>query len=157
MIENLFTLKGTLYSKDTRTVPNTKNPTEPDWEFHSIKVETNVLINGRTITAIPELALDRGCSFEGFSVGDEIHVDYYLFGKQVSKNWYKTEPKAVFIKFSSRTAPLKVEGTGKTRVPSMSDVSELENPPKTEDVFATKSPTEIAADEDNDNMSDLPF
>jgi hypothetical protein len=99
-IENLHTLKGTLYAKDCRKVPNKKRPTEPDWEFFSIKVECKVLISGRTIVQIPELSLDKGLSYESFEIGDAIEVDYYLIGKQITQTFYKTECKAVFIKFS---------------------------------------------------------
>jgi len=99
MVENLHTIKGTLYSKDCRKVKNTKKPTEPDWEFFSIKVETKVLINGRTITTIPELQLDKGVSYDEFEVGDAIEVDFFAFGKAISPTWYKSELKAVFIKF----------------------------------------------------------
>jgi len=57
MAENLFTLKGTVYSKDVRKVPNKKKPTEPDYEFYSIKIETQINSGGRNFTSIPEFSL----------------------------------------------------------------------------------------------------
>ena len=148
MIENLPTLKGTLYAKETRKVPNKKSPTEPDYEFLSIKVECKVLIGGRTITTIPELGLDRGVNMDGFSVGDQIEVDYYLFGKKVSDSWYKTEAKAVYIKFSDITTPEKPKNnTGKVHVTAMTDVEELNK------TFIIARP----GDYDDDDNDKLPF
>ena len=138
-VENFHTIKGTLYSKDCRKVPNKKKTTEPDWEFYSIKVETKVLINGRTITTIPELQLDKGVSYDEFEVGDAIEVDFFAFGKKINENWFKTDLKAVFIKFSDiqsgnpRKAKTKEESTFTGAV----------------------SPREV--DNENDELSDLPF
>jgi hypothetical protein len=99
MIENINTIKGTLYAKDTRKVPNKKKPTEPDWEFMSIKVECKILIGDRSLTVIPELQLNKGVSFDEFHIGDPIEVDYFLTGKKISDTWFKTEAKVVHIGF----------------------------------------------------------
>jgi len=141
-VENLHTIKGTLYSKDCRKIPNKKKPTEPDWEFYSIKVETKVLINGRTITTIPELQLDKGVSYDEFEVGDAIEVDFFAFGKAISSTWYKSELKAVFIKFSD------IQNGNPRRQKT-----------KEESTFTgAVSPKEVDNDSSNDdNLNDLPF
>lgn len=100
MIENFHILKGTLYAKECRKVENKKKPSEPPWEFYSIKVETQVMLNGRTMTMIPELQLDKGVNYDGFEVGDHIEVRFYLTGKAINEKWYKSEAKAVHIGFS---------------------------------------------------------
>lgn len=138
-MENIFTLKGTLYSRDCRKVKNTKKPTEPDWEFYSIKVETKVLIGGRTLTQIVELHLDKGLSYDGYEVGDQIEVDFYLQGKSISSSWYKTECKACYIKFSD------VEGS---KVKRESKAGSFEAPP---------TPIASRPDKNNTDYDDLPF
>ena len=154
-IENLQTIKGTLYSKDTRKVPNKKSPTEPDYEFMSIKVEYRIDFGGKDRTCIAEMQLDRGVSFEGFSVGDSIAVDYYLFGKEISKTWFKTEAKVVHIAFNSMNSSYD-NHKGKIKVDAMSNIDTIADPPKhveeREKVFVPPSP----ADDDDDN-DPLPF
>lgn len=137
MIDNLHTLKGTLYAKDCRKVPNKKKPTEPDYEFYSIKVESKIMLSGVTRTYIPELSLDKGLSYEGYEIGDPIEVDYYLFGKAISPVWYKTECKAVSIKFTD------IEGVVKRERP------------KQDNTFVAPSPSQ--SEESNDNDDNLPF
>ena len=109
-VENIFTIKGTLYEKLCRRVKNTKKPTEPDWEFYSIKVETKILVGGRSLTQIPEISLERSVSYDGFEIGDSILVDFYLTGKAINEKFFKTECKAVHIGF----APLE---NGEMRTP----------------------------------------
>jgi hypothetical protein len=153
MIENLQTIKGTLYSKDTRKVPNKKSPTEPDYEFMSIKVEYNLDFGGKSRTLIAEMQLDRGVGFDGFSVGDSISVDYYLFGKAINANWFKTEAKVVHIGFTDRDSTYD-NHKGKIKVDSMSNADTIGEPPaKKEEVFTGAS---FTAPED-DELSDLPF
>jgi hypothetical protein len=155
MIANLSTIKGTLYSKDTRNVPNKKSPTEPDYQFLSIKVEYNLNFGGKDRTLIAEMQLDRGVSFEGFSVGDSVAVDYYLFGKKISDTWFKTEAKAVHIAFCDRDSSYD-NHKGKIKIDSMSDINTIAEPRKEtnehrEKVFVPPSPN------DEDDLSDLPF
>ena len=156
MIANLSTIKGTLYSKDTRNVPNKKSPTEPDYQFLSIKVEYNLNFGGKDRTLIAEMQLDRGVSFDGFSVGDSIAVDYYLFGKEISKTWFKTEAKAVHIAFCDRDSSYD-NHKGKIKVDSMSNIDTIADPPKhteeREKVFVPPSPN----DDDFVNLDGLPF
>lgn len=153
MIENLSTIKGTLYSKDIRKVPNKKSPTEPDYEFMSIKVEYRLDFGGKDRTCIAEMQLDRGVGFDGFSVGDSISVDYYLFGKAISSTWYKTEAKVVHIAFNSVNSSYD-NHKGKIKVDSMSNIDTISEPPtnieQREKVFVTPSPND-------DELSDLPF
>ena len=155
MTENLFTLKGTLYAKETRRVQNKKKPDEPDWEFMSIKVETQV--HGRTATQIPELHLDKGLNFDMFSVGDQIEVDFYLTGKKISDTWFKTEARASYIKFSDIVSPPKLkQTTEKIHVSSMSNPDTIGDPPKKDNVFLGAKP-QRPQDDDDDDSKDLPF
>ena len=162
MIENVHTIKGTLFEKVTRKVPNKKNPTEPDWEFLSIRVETKILIQGRSITTIPELHLDRGVGFDEFTEGDQIEVEYYVFGKKISDTWYKTELKAVHIKKIAETGKQgtmfnKKSNDNKIDVSSTSDVSELNATP----VFTVPDPlktiTKPNKEDKEEEDDDLPF
>jgi hypothetical protein len=129
-MENVFTLRGTLYSKDCRKVKNVKKPTEPDWEFYSVKIETKVVFGERSFTTIPELQLDKGVSYEDFEVGDPVLVDCYLFGKAINSTWYKTEGRVVAIRF----APLQ---NGETRKPRKHDY--MPEPPKQTDELDLES------------------
>jgi hypothetical protein len=154
-VENLQTIKGTLYAKDTRKVKNTKKPTEPDWEFMSIKVEYNLDFGGRSKTCIAEMQLDRGVNFDEFSVGDSIAVDFYLFGKQINKDWFKTEAKVVHIGFTERDSTYD-NHKGKIKIDAMSDINTIGEPPAQNNevrdkVFVAPSPN------DEDDLSDLPF
>ena len=153
MIENLQTIKGTLYAKDTRKVPNKKSPTEPDYEFLSIKIEYKLDFGGRERTNIPEMQLDRGIGFEAFNVGDSISVDFYMTGKQIG-NWYKSEAKVVHIGFADRDSTYD-NHKGKIKVDAMSNIDTIADPPKIGDkykeVFVSPSPN------DDDELGDLPF
>jgi hypothetical protein len=140
MQDNLHTLKGTLYSKDTRVVENKKKPTEPPWEFYSIKVESKLNLGGRERTNITELSLDKGISFDGYEVGDQLEVDFYLTGKAISDSWFKSEAKACFIKF----ADVQTGGGRKNRQLS-SDTT-----------FVAPRPTDTNKSDD-EFESDLPF
>ena len=135
-MENIPTLKGVLYAKECRRVPNKKKPTEPDWEFYSIKVETKINIGGRTLTQIPELSLDKGLSYDGFEIGENIEVDYYLTGKAINEKFYKTDVKCCFIKGD----PNKVK-------------------PKTDGFTAPLTPNEKRQTDEStdDGLGDLPF
>lgn len=155
-VENLSTIKGTLYSKDVRKVPNKKSPTEPDYEFMSIKVEYRLDYGGKERNNIAEMQLDRGVGFDGFEVGDSISVDYYLFGKQVSSSWFKTDAKVVHIAFTDRDSTYD-NHKGKIKVDAMSNIDTIGEPPKRveerEKVFVTPSPNEY----DDENGDQLPF
>ena len=152
-IENLHTIKGTLYSKDTRKVPNKKSPTEPDYEFLSIKVEYNLDFGGKSRTLIAEMQLDRGVGFDGFSVGDSISVDYYLFGKAINSTWFKTEAKVVHLAFNSINSSYD-NHKGKIKVDSMSNIDTIDKPP----VFEQKEKVFVPPSmNDEDDTSDLPF
>jgi hypothetical protein len=158
-IENLNSLKGTIYSKETKTWPN-KKAGEPDHQFYYFKLEFEVKIEGRTINSIAEFTLKMGLGMEEFSAGDNVEIDYYPLGKELKKKdgsgtWWKRENVVVYIKFSDITSPPKPKNdNGKVRVPSMSDINTIADPPKKEeDVFAPNRPSEV----DNESYDDLPF
>jgi hypothetical protein len=155
-VENLQTIKGTLYSKDVRKVPNKKTPTEPDYEFFSIKVEYKINFGGHDKSVIAELQLDRGVNFDGFSVGDSVSVDFYLFGKKISDTWFKTEAKVVHIGFADRDSTYD-NHKGKIKVDAMSDINTIGEPRKEtnehrEKVFVPPSPND-----DDSELDGLPF
>jgi hypothetical protein len=156
MVENLQTIKGTLYSKDTRKVDNKKDPTQPPYEFMSIKVEYKLDFGGKDRTNIAEMQLDRGVGFEEFSIGDSIGVDYYLFGKKISDTWFKTEARVVHIGFTDRNSTYD-NHKGKIKVDAMSNIDTIAEPPKhieqREKVFVNLSPNEY----DDENGDPLPF
>jgi len=156
-IDNLHTIKGTLYSKEVRKVPNKKDPTKPDWEFYSIKVETTLIISGSKRTLIPELNLDMGVTYEEFEVGDSIEVDFYLIGKQVSELWYKTEAKVVYIKHSDiQTRPAKVKDN-KLFTNSMSNIDTIGDAPVKDETKVKEDVFVPVRARDEDKEDDLPF
>jgi hypothetical protein len=155
LVENLQTIKGTLYAKDIRKVPNKKKPSEPDYEFYSIKVEYKLNFGGKDRTIVAEMQLDRGVGFEEFSIGEPIIVDYYLFGKKISDTWFKTEAKVVHIGFADRESSYD-NHKGKIKVDSMSNIDTIGSPPKAKNtneyVFQTPRPNDEPDDTDG-----LPF
>jgi hypothetical protein len=155
MIENLQTIKGTLYAKDIRKVPNKKSPTEPDYEFLSIKVEYKLDFGGRERTNIPEMQLDRGIGFEAFSVGDAISVDFYMTGKQLG-NWYKSEAKVVHIGFADRDSSYD-NHKGKIKVDAMSNIDTIADAPKQDSGYKESRVFSTPSLNDDEDMSDLPF
>ena len=143
MIENIFTLKGTLYAKDTRKVPNKKKPEEPDYEFRSIKVEMKALVNGRSVVSMPEVHLDRNVGFDEFDVGDPISVDCYAIGKEISEKWWKTELRAIRINFTDLDVNGRRPGKEKISVSSTSNADDFPKPK--------------GGSLDDDEYGDLPF
>jgi len=137
-MENIFTLKGTLYSRDCRKVKNSKKPTEPDWEFYSIRLETKLSLNGREMTKIPELHLDKGVTYDGHNVGDTIECDCYLDAKQISSTWLKTDVKCCFIKGDPNKVKPKADGF--TAPPTPNEKRQTEQ-----------------SDNNDDGLGDLPF
>jgi len=120
-IKNLITLEGTLFSKESREVPNKKEPENP-YVFLSIKLETKVQVSGNNRTLIPEIHLDRGVGFDEFSVNDPIKVDCYASGKKISDIWYKTELRAVKISFADLDASgRRPKSTGATNTKETDD------------------------------------
>jgi len=140
-VENSFSIKGTLFAKDTRRVPNKKKPTEPDYEFNSIRLEISTRTGERVWTEIPEFNLGKGVSFEEYSVGDFIEVWFSLAGKKVSDTWWKTSLQANMIRF----ADLDTDGRRPTSAKPKKEV---------ETVFVP--PTPILAGQEED-FTDLPF
>ena len=131
-VENLNTIRGVLFAKDVRKVPNKKAPTEPDYEFYSIKLEYRIDFGGKERTCMAEMQLDRGVNYDGFSVSDSISVDYYLFGKKISDTWFKTEAKVVHIAFNSINSSYD-NHKGKIKVDARSDINELLPPSPNDD------------------------
>ena len=156
-VENLSTLRGTIYSKETKTWPN-KKAGEPDYEFNYFKLEYSVMVRGRTVTPVVEFTADRGISMEEFSQGDHVEVDYYPMAKDIKKkdgsgSWTKKENIAVYVRFSDITTPSMHQTMhGKIKVESMTDPAELENPkkmepPEREKVFIPPRPDDDLEDD----------
>lgn len=145
-IENQFKITGTLYSKDTRVIPNKKKPLDPPWEFRSIKLEikrtylkadSNGIEQPHTITELPEFHLNNGVGFDDFEVKDLLDVTFSLVGKKISDTWHKTELKAIHMKFAD------IDG-------------QPQSPRKPQDrVFVAPEPTR--EDSPQNDESDLPF
>jgi hypothetical protein len=160
MIENSFNIKGTLYAKDTRIVPNTKKPTEPPYEFRSIKLEikssyttknkTTEVEEYHTKSTIPEFQLNKGINLDEFSIGDFIDVRFSIEGKKINENWHKTELKASYIKFADMDNKTDRLSGGKVSVSAMSNSSDLNI---RETVFVAPDPNE----ENDPDFENLPF
>jgi hypothetical protein len=104
MIDNLHTVKGVVYSKDVKS-GKSKKPNEPDWQMCIMKVEADVLINGKNINTVCEYIFDWNVSFDGYEISDSIEADFYIINKKIKKKdgtgfWEKEEKRIVYIKFA---------------------------------------------------------
>lgn len=158
MTSKIPSLSGIIYSKETKTWPN-KNKDLPDHEFYSFILEAEFGDQGRTLKSLPKFTLKMGLTFEEYAIGDHVEIDYYPLRKEIKKKdgsgtWWKEENVVLFMKFSDIQSPEKPKKDAKIRVPSMSDVSELENTATVEDVFIPKRPSQMV---EIDDESDLPF
>lgn len=154
--ENIHTVKGTLFSKDIKSGTNAKG----EWRMCIVKIEADVVINGKTIKTICEYMFDWNVSFDEYSVGDHIAADFFIKNKEIQKKdgtgvWNKEEKRIVFAKFADRDSSYD-NHKGKIKVDSMSNADTIAEPPKQreerEKVFVAPSPN----DEDDDN-DPLPF
>ena len=152
--ENIHTVKGTLFSKDIKSGTNAKG----EWRMCIVKIEADVVINGKTIKTICEYMFDWNVSFDEYSVGDHIAADFFIKNKEIQKKdgtgvWNKEEKRIVYAKFADRDSSYD-NHKGKIRVDSMSDADTIGDPPaKKEEVFTGASFTAP----DDDELSDLPF
>jgi hypothetical protein len=107
---NEFTIDGTLYHKETRTVVGKKDPTK-NYDFNSYVLEIDSPMtwqkDGREITTVKKelvkFALPFGFPPETFSIGDFVQVRFKLTGREFDKRdgtgkGYSTEPQATYIK-----------------------------------------------------------
>lgn len=159
MVENLHTIKGTVFSKEVKSGASKKSG-EPDWEMCIVKIEADVLIKGKTISTVCEYLFDWNVSFSEFSIGDPIVADFYIINKKIKKKdgsgiWEKEEKRIVFAKFGDKNSSYD-NHKGKIKVDAMSNIDTIADPPKhveeREKVFVPPSP----ADDDDDN-DPLPF
>ena len=74
---NINTLTGTIYSIVKKSGPN-KKAGLPDWNLWIVKIEIDVKIRGRGMSAIVELSTDWETSLEGYYKKDYITFDYYF-------------------------------------------------------------------------------
>jgi hypothetical protein len=151
--ENSFSTKGILYEKPVRTIPNTKKPTEPPYEFKSIRLEIKTPYTTKSKTGseeyhvkttIPEFQLAKWMNIDEFSIGDFIDVRFSIEGKKVNDSWWKTELRANYIKFADLDNGKPRPNKNKIEVTAMSDTRDL-------DIF---QPPDPGADDDN---QPLPF
>jgi hypothetical protein len=147
-IDNLHTVKGTVFSKDVKTGASKKQG-EPDWEMCIMKIEADVLIKGKTLHTVCEYLFDWGVSFNEFSVADPIVADFFIINKKIKKkdgtgSWEKEEKRIVYAKFGDLNSSWD-NNKGKITVTAMSDVKDLGMPP-TPDTGG-----------DNEGLDDLPF
>ena len=82
MVENLHTIKGTVFSKEVKSGAS-KESGKPDWEMCIVKIEADVLIKGKTISTVCEYLFDWNVSFNEFSIGDPIVADFYIINKKI--------------------------------------------------------------------------
>jgi hypothetical protein len=156
MINNIHTVTGTLFSKDMKSGTNAKG----EWRMCIVKIEADVIINGKTIKTICEYMFDWNVSFDEYSVGDHISADFFIKNKEIQKKdgtgvWNKEEKRIVFAKFADRDSTYD-NHKGKIKVDAMSNIDTIDKPPvveQREKVFVAPSPN----DDDPDNLSDLPF
>jgi hypothetical protein len=136
---NIFTVRGIIYAKNSRLVKSKKD--EKEYEFKSIILELKREHQGKTYVDLPEFQLGFGVTDDGFEQGDFVQLTFSLTGKKVSDVWHKTELKALYIKHPDIQGNDTRDVTG---VPLAKQILK-------EEVFIAPDP----ADEESDN--DLPF
>jgi hypothetical protein len=142
MAESTFIAEGTLYDKNTRTVPGRKDPTQT-YNFSSFKLEMKSFYNDKTYVDIPEFQCGKGVNIDDYSIGDLISVRFVLKGKKVSDTWHKTELSAIYVKHADMSS-------SKDNKPKGEILARDIPPPKREEVF-------VPPDPNDENPDDLPF
>jgi len=94
--KNFFNIEGTIFAKPSRKITSKKDGKE--YEFKSIILELKREYKGKTFVDFPEFQLGYGVTDDGFEVGDYVLVSFSLVGKNVGKDFHKTELKAIYIK-----------------------------------------------------------
>jgi hypothetical protein len=147
--QNLFSIDGVLFKKNSRTVAGKKDPTQT-YTFNSINLEIKstreTTVNGKvqyiTLTEFPEFECVQGINLEEFNVGDFLTVRFAISGKEfVNKNKEKqiiTKLRAVFLKFATLDNDVR-------------PITHKAEPVK-EEVFKAPDPMD-----NNDEFGDLPF
>jgi hypothetical protein len=158
--KNFFDINGVLYAKDTRKIPNKKEPDKPDWEFRSIILEIKTVSGSKTYTELPQFQLGNGVSFDEYSIGDFINVRFAISGKIISPTFHKTELRATFIKFADiqTKEDKKVDSSNQTSDYSFLNTETHKGKIKVDDnkVFANSVP-EMKEDNPDWQDDDLPF
>lgn len=160
MANNISTITGVIYSKEEKTWPN-KKAGEPDYRFCNVRIEFEVNNFGRKKTCLSDFVFDYNVSFDEYSVGDSVEIDFYPCGKEIkykekAGSWWKDEKKIAHCKFADlyRTQP-KAPKDNKITVSSMSNIDTIGDPPVKDETFVGARPAQVQDNEwDDDN---LPF
>lgn len=154
--QNLFSIDGTLYAKNSRVVAGKKDPTKT-YTFNSIVLELKttrkMVRDGKeswsTYTEFPEFETAQGVNLDEFNIGDNISVRFVLSGREFKNSKGEkqiiTKVKAIFIKFADIVAEPKSKD-GKVTTGSKTDPKQLE-------IFQAPDPM----DDDLNDFKDLPF
>lgn len=143
-IKNYFSIDGTLYAKNKRTVKGVKDASQT-YEFKSIILEVKTTKKIKTkddkyidkdFSELPEFDLGYGVDYDAYEIGDPITVKFAVEGREYKgKDGEKkimTKLKALFINFSIIDGkPAKVK----------------------DEVFIAPDPTVS----DDEGLNDLPF
>jgi hypothetical protein len=146
--KNTFDITGTLYAKDNKIVPNTKDTTKPPWEFRSIILEMKTYSGEKVYTDLPQFQLGNGVGYDEFEIGDFINVRFSLSGKKISDTWHKTELRATFIKHADLQS-----NDIKSKIAMNTETNR--KPVKVDDHIPVPEEREIG--DTDDGLNDLPF
>jgi hypothetical protein len=136
---NIFTVQGIIYAKNSRLVKSKKD--DKEYEFKSIILELKREHQGKTYIDLPEFQLGFGVADDGFDEGDFVQLTFSLAGKKVSNTWHKTDLKALYIKHPDLVGNDTRDVAG----------TPLAKQTKKDEVFVAPDPA------DEEDLSDLPF
>ena len=100
MVEkNMFKIKGVIFAKPVRVVPDTKNKNGgKPYEFGSVILEVKRDYKGKVYQELPEFELGFGVGLDDFAVGDFVELTFSMSGKKINEHFHKTVAKAIYIK-----------------------------------------------------------
>jgi hypothetical protein len=145
---NVHTIKGVIFEKPVREVPDKKNKNNGEpYKFPSIILELVTKHKEKEYRTLPEFELgNRGLNLDDFAVGDKVEITFAMEGKAVSPTWHKTTAKCLYI----RHTDIQYDDSADTS----SDKPRRENK-KEKDIFEASLPY---ANGDNDpDTENLPF
>lgn len=150
--ENSFTIKGTIYKKETQTIIGKKDPSQTyEKTLLTLEVKSGREVkegdktNYRTTTNLPQIEF-FGINLDDYSQGDFVQVNFYLSGKEFTrKDGTKgiiTKPAGTYIKFADLDAGYP---SHKNKFGSDVEIAKIK------EVFQAPDPNAV------EEESDLPF
>jgi hypothetical protein len=131
---NIFTVQGIIYAKNSRLVKSKKD--DKEYEFKSIILELKREHGGKSYVDLPEFQLGFGVVDDGFDEGDFVQLTFSITGKKISETFHKTELKALYIKHPD------IQGNDTREIAGIPLAKKI----KQDEVFVAPDPADIESD-----------